>query len=500
MGVEPMKQSQRIVKNVLAGGFAVGVGGLLQLAAVVMVARSVSVKDFGIYSFILAFAVFVQLLADTGLSNILMRELAKKPDQLAEILGAALSLIWVLSIVGELIILVIVPFLHFSLEVKMLTLAMGAATLSLFHCAGYGAALRSQEDNELHAMGFLVHKILFCSLIFLGLKLGLALVGIVFAHLIPNVLLCFYYRWMVARRYAVPKIRIDLPMWKYLLTNSIPVGGATMVRLLAQQIDVMILSWLTDLRTVGLFSGPYRISMALRFIPQTLAIPLYPMYSRLAADPEGRKALQSSYERSIKFFVLAGFPVATIFLIFSSKLITFLLGNKYQEALPAMQLLGVAFLPFFVSSPFPFLLTALDKQRFLMVSSLFSLGLRIGLNFALIPLYGYLGPCIAFFASETVTLIIWANKLSRLGFSLGIVKMVWRPLVASCCIGIALYFIKDAALIWLVPAALLGLVVYLLILLLFGMFTESDLKLAKEGLGFAKPFLAKWTGHPAALK
>jgi hypothetical protein len=44
-----MKQSQRIVKNVVAGGFAVGLGGLLQLAAVVLVARSVSVSDFGIY-------------------------------------------------------------------------------------------------------------------------------------------------------------------------------------------------------------------------------------------------------------------------------------------------------------------------------------------------------------------------------------------------------------------------------------------------------------------
>jgi O-antigen/teichoic acid export membrane protein len=143
-----MKQSQRIVKNVLAGGVAVGLGGLLQAAAIVLIARSVSVNDFGIYSFILAFAVFFQLLADTGLSNILMRELAKTPEKLAEILGAALALIWVLSIAVELIILAIVPFLHFSLEVKLLTLAMGAATLSLFHCAGYGSALRSQEDNE----------------------------------------------------------------------------------------------------------------------------------------------------------------------------------------------------------------------------------------------------------------------------------------------------------------------------------------------------------------
>jgi O-antigen/teichoic acid export membrane protein len=495
-----MKQSQRIVKNVLAGGFAVGAGGLLQLAAVVLVARSVSVSDFGIYSFILAFAVFFQLLADSGLSNILMRELAKQPDKLADILGAALSLIWTLSIAVELVIIVIVPFLNFSLEVKLLMLLMGAATLSLFHCAGYGSALRSQEDNELHALGFLMHKVLFCALIFLGLRLGLALVGIVFAHLIPNVLLCFYYRWMVVRRYARPKIRIDLSMWKYLLTNSIPVGGATMVRLLAQQVDVMILSWLTDLRTVGLFSGPYRISMALRFIPQTLAIPLYPMYSRLAMNSETKGELHTAYDRSVKFFIVAGFPVAMLFFIFSGKMITLLLGEKYQVALPAMQLLGIAFLPFFVSSPFPFLLTALDEQRFLMVSSIFSLALRIGLNFALIPIYGYLGPCIAFFVSELVMLIIWAGKLARLGFPLGLLKVTWRPLVASCCIGIALHFIKGTSLLWLVPATCFALVVYLLILVLLRTFSDSDLKLAKEGLSFLQPFLAKWSGQPATLK
>ncbi len=495
-----MKQSQRIVKNILAGGFAVGVGGLLQLAAIVLIARSVSVSDFGIYSFILALAVFFQLLADSGLSNILMRELAKQPEKIAEILGAALSLIWALSIAVELLILAIVPFLNFSLEVKLLTLVMGVATLSLFHCAGYGSALRSQEDNELHAAGFLVHKVLFCALIFLGVKMGLALVGIVFAHLIPNVLLCFYYRWVVVRRYARPKIRIDLPMWKYLLTNSIPVGGATMVRLLAQQVDVMILSWMSDLRTVGLFSGPYRISMTLRFIPQTLAIPLYPMYSRLAADPDAKQRLQTAYTRSVKFFVVAGFPVATIFFIFSSKLITLLLGDKYLVALPAMQLLGIAFLPFFVSSPFPFLLTALDKQRFLMTSSLFSLAMRVGLNLLLIPFYGYMGPCIAFFASETVILIVWANKLAKLGFSLGLAKILWRPLFASCCIGGALYLIKNASLLWLVPAILSSLLIYVLILLVLGAFSSSDLKLAKEGLGFLQPFLAKWSGQPATPK
>ena len=52
-------------------------------------------------------------------------------------LGAALSLIWVLTIGGELVILAILPFLNFPLEAKILTPVMGAATLAVLHCSGY---------------------------------------------------------------------------------------------------------------------------------------------------------------------------------------------------------------------------------------------------------------------------------------------------------------------------------------------------------------------------
>jgi O-antigen/teichoic acid export membrane protein len=295
-----MKQSQRIVKNVLAGGLAVGVGGLLQLGALVFIARSVGVAQFGTYSFILAFAMFFQLLADSGLSNILVRELATKPDRVREILGAALSLTWLLTAAAAVLIVATVPFLHLPFHVKALAALMGAATLAQFHATVFGAALRAHEDNEWHALGFFLHKVLFCLCVVIALKAGLALLGVVLAHLIPNLFQWSFYRHITARRYGPPKLRRDVAEWKFLLTHSIPIGGATMIRLLAQQIDVMILTWLTDLRTVGLFSGPYRLSQALRFIPQTMAVPLYPLYSRLAAQPDARPQLQAAYERSVK--------------------------------------------------------------------------------------------------------------------------------------------------------------------------------------------------------
>ena len=491
-----MKQSQRIFKNLLAGGIGVGLGGGLQLAAIVFIARTVSVEEFGTYSFILAFAMFFQLLADSGLSSILVRELATQPERMGEILGAATSLVWILTAGVGLLILAAIPFLHFDFATKALAALMGAATLAQFHATIFGAVLRSQEDNEWHAAGFLLHKVVFCVCVFAGLKAGLGLLGVVLAHLVPNLCQWAFYREFIRRRYVSVKLRTDFAEWKYLLTHSLPVGGATMLRLFAQQLDVLLLTWLSDLQTVGLFSGPYRLSQALRFIPQTMSLPLYPVYARLAAQPDTRADFHAAYQRSVKAFLVVGCAVATVFVAGAAHLITLLLGPQFHPAEPAMQLLGIAFIPFFVSSPLPFILTALHEQRFLFRTTLLSLALRVALNLALIPPLGFLGPSLAFCVAEVALLGIVVSRLWKLGFPLAIGGLLWRPLVASAALAAILQLSHGHAPAWFIAAAAAGSLVYLALILKLGTFSPEELALAREGLGFLKPLLARWSRQP----
>lgn len=491
-----MKQSQKIVKNVFAGGLAVGLGGMIQLAAVALVARTVGVSQFGVYSFILAFAMFFQLLADSGLCNILIRELARAPERLTEILGAALSLIWLLTAAAGLLMLAVTPLLHFPLHAKLLTLLMGAATLAQFHAMGYGAVLRAKEENELHALGFFLHKVLFFILIAAAMHMGMALNGVVLAHLIPALFQWGFYRWLVGRAHGHTRLRMDRALWKYLLVHSIPVGGATGLRMVSQQIDIFILTSMRDMRTVGLFSGPYRMSNMLRFIPATMSLPLYPMYARLAHGPDGRAAVQLAYVRSVKYFLIMGLPVTILFAGFSRVLIDVLLGPNYREAIVAMEWMGLAFLPFFICDPLPFLLTALEEQRYLLWSTIAAISTRAALDVALIPLLGYLGPCIAFFVSEVLLLALLIARLKRMGFALPVPQLSWRPLVAAGCMVLALWPCRDCALL-LAPLAGAGaLAVYALALWKLGAFDTSEVALAREAGGFLKPFLAKWSRQP----
>src|SRR5260370_7317366 len=221
-----MKQSQRIVKNAVYGIGASLVGGLVYLATVLTIARMVSVVEFGKYSFVLAFAMFFQLLADAGLPRMLIREIAKNPEFLVPLVGAATSLIWVVSVGVCLLVALIVPFLHFGTDVKIAAVVMSIATMATFHAAGYSAVLRAFEDNELNYLGFVLQKLLPLGFIVVTIKLKLGLVRFVIAHLVSNLLLCNFYHIVVSRLYSHFPLRITFSLSNSLLLPALPPTAA----------------------------------------------------------------------------------------------------------------------------------------------------------------------------------------------------------------------------------------------------------------------------------
>jgi len=485
-----MKQSQRIVKNAVFGILASLISGLVYLATVMIIAHKVSVVEFGKYSFVLAFAIFFQLVADAGLPRMMIREIAKNPEGFAPLVGAAVSLIWLASGVICLLVALIVPFLHFGMDVKVSALVMSFATLATFHAAGYSAVLRAFEDNELNYLGYVLHKILLLGLILLAIRFQTGLVGFVSAHLVSNLLLWYFYHIVVSHLYSRITLRIDVPLWKSLIVAALPMGGGVMLRQLALQLDILILTWMTNLTTVGLFSGPYRISMALRVIPQTLSLPLYPLYSRTAhLSPE---RFREAYQWSMKFFALISIPFAAFFVAWSKPILRLALGDKFMPALPAMQLLGLGLVPFFLSTLFQYLFAALDQQRRFLISTCVGSALRILLLIILIPTFGFVGPAIAFVCAETVIVGIWMFQLTRLGFPANLGNVIWRPLAAGLAMAFILLAVQESPLLWQLCVGALSLLLYGVILIALKTFSIEEIRHAREGIAFVSPFIESW--------
>ena len=487
-----MKQSQRIVKNAVVGVAAGVIGGLVYLATTIAIARNhnVSLVEFGKYQWVLAFAMIAQLVADSGLPRMMIREIAKDPECVGKITGAAAGLIWAISLVICLVVGVIALFLPFGNDMKIAVMLMTLATLGTFHAAGYSAVLRAFEDNELNYLGFILQKILFLALILVMLHFRTGLVGFVVAHLISNLFMWTFYHVLVSKFYTKVKLKVDLPLWKELFFSAVPMGGGVMLRQLAMQIDIFVLGLMTNMQTVGLFGGPYRLSWSLRTIPQTLSLPLYPLYSRTAHFSPSR--FGDVYRQSLKFFCLLSIPFAAFFITWSKQLLTLALGARFLPALPAMQLLGLGLIPFFISTLFQYLFAALDAQKGFFVTTMIGSVLRVSLLVALIPHYNYVGPAIAFVCAETLTVALWIFQMHKLGYPAHLGNVLWRPLAAGAAMAGVLYLCAESSLIWQLAGAGLSVLSYGAVLLALRTFSSEEISQAREGIAFVSPFVASW--------
>jgi len=488
-----MKQSQRIVKNAVVGVLAGVIGGLVYLATTIVIARNkhVPVAEFGEYQWVLSFAMIAQLVADSGLPRMMIREIAKDPKCVGKITGAAAGLIWFISLIIFLIVGVIAIFLPYRMEVKIALMLMIFATLATFHGAGYGAVLRAFEDNELNYLGFILQKVLLFVFILVMLHFQTGLIGFVIAHLVSNILLWNFYHILVSKFYTKVKLQVDWPLWKELFVTAIPMGGGVMLRQLALHIDIFILGLMTNMTTVGLFGGPYRLSWSLRTIPQTLSLPLYPLYARTAHFSPNR--FGEVYRQSLKFLLLLSVPFAVLFMIWSKPLLTLALGPRFLPALPAMQLLGLGLIPFFISCIFQYLFAALDEQKRFFSSTFIGSSLRVILLVALIPRYNFVGPAIAFCVAEILTVGMWIFELQKLGYPAQLGAMLWRPLTAGAVMAAILYALLDTSRVWQIIGAGGSLLAYVLVLLGLRTFSSEEIDQAREGMAFVSPFVASWT-------
>ena len=146
--------SRQIARNSLLriGGYAIGAA--LHFVGIVLIGRYLGAEGFGYFAFILAFVGIFQLLADMGVRNIVIRNIAVHRETFTTHLGVARTLLWILSLFSMGCIVVIANLLHLTDEVRHATYLAGLAVLFTFFGLGYSAVLRAFEEMEWDILGF----------------------------------------------------------------------------------------------------------------------------------------------------------------------------------------------------------------------------------------------------------------------------------------------------------------------------------------------------------
>ena len=120
----------------------------------------------------------------------------------------------------------------------------------------------------------------------------------------------------------------------------------------------------------------------------------------------------------------------------------------------------------FANSAFYAMLNAINRQHLNAWATALAAAINIGLNLALIPLYGFLGASTATVVTEAAlcTFGWWFVQRHRAELRLPVFGLVWRTLVAGLVMGVILYPLSRFSIFLAAPAgfAAYALAIYLL--------------------------------------
>ncbi|MGQ0793023.1 MAG: oligosaccharide flippase family protein [Deltaproteobacteria bacterium] len=184
-----------------------------------------------------------------------------------------------------------------------------------------------------------------------------------------------------------------IPQFKY----SLPLGISAMPDAFKRQLDKFVISGLYTPDQFAVYSrGAFEMPFV-SDIPYSMNHILLPRYVK-SYEQGDYKTLLYLWNESIRRMALLFFPLFVFTFIFAEKFITFLYTDAYAESASIFQVY-LCLLPFRLVG-YRVILRAVGDTRQILVATIVSLSVNIGLNFALATSFGFYGPAVSFLAGE----------------------------------------------------------------------------------------------------
>jgi len=211
----------------------------------------------------------------------------------------------------------------------------------------------------------------------------------------------------------VPRIpRISLRGTIEQLKSGTPYFLFSGLSIIYYRIDSVMLSKMTPEGVVGWYGGAYRLFETLTFVPNILAVVVFPVLSRLWKEEE--QTHKRTTNKGLEYIVIAAIPIAIGVILLSKNLVEMFYGlSGYSPSVGVLQVLTLGLLFLYVDIILGTTLLASDRQKSLSVISFCAIPLNIGLNLVLIPIFqeangnGGIGAAIATGVTELFVMIAY---------------------------------------------------------------------------------------------
>lgn len=444
----------------------------------VFVVRRLGDDRFGQYSIVLAFVGIFQIFAELGMSQYVMREVARDRSK-------AQTLFWnlvVLRVLLALLAMVGIPLaavrVGYSPE---LVLGIFIYTVSfLLSAIGMPLAALLTADERLGYVSAIdvIAQIVFIIFGSIFLFSGLGFIWLIVASLIsllPRILIgAWALRYSAFR--ALP-FQIDVRSWPRLVRAGLPFGIISLMLSIAFSIDTVMLSQFASEEVVGWYNVAYRLIFSLMIFFGGFQTAIVPSLSRVYVN--NPLEVQRWYHASVKMILLMSLPITVGGMLTAFPLIRFLYTEEFLPAALALQIL-IWDVPVLMFAAFcGDMTTIITEERSAARIYTINTIANVLLNWLFIPRFGLVGAALVTVVTDVISALQFHFLLRR---KLNLPNMTWvavRISLASLLMAIPVWFTIN---LHLFVVILVGVVTYTVLIFAFQVLTKQELALFRRAL------------------
>ncbi len=431
----PSNPPSILIKTMKGTGWIMGwrmATRVLGLVSTLVLVRILTPEDFGLVALGTVFANAVDALAWFGIEDAILREKTFSP----EIYDTGFTMAVIRAVVmGLLIAGLAVPAGYFFHDDRLtwIVLALAAATLlEGFRNIGVVEFRRTFEfDKE-----FLLWVI--PRIVSIVLAIGCALVFRSYWALVVGILTQRILRVVFSYRMHPYRPRLGLSAWRRLTGYSVWDWALSIVVQIRERSASIFVGRLLGPAQVGIFS----VAVELATLPLTELIePLgRAAFSGFNAARHAGLSAGQMYLRMIAAMGLAAMPASIGLSLVADPLVKLAFGPSWSGATPVMQIISVAYCLNLLSTMSGTLFQAHGLMRLSFRLLIFTVLLRLGLLFVLVPLLGLTGAALATTVAILLEQVLFV-ALTIHHFDVRLVDLLsrlWRIVLASATMALVL--------------------------------------------------------------
>lgn len=371
----------------------------------VWIARHLGPESFGQLSFALAFASLFAPIASLGLKNIIVRDLAQKPQDAGVILGTAVSMMMIAGLATIVLIAVSISFLR-PADNFIGTLVILVGLASVFRFADVIVYWFESQVQSKYTVWIACSILLF----FAALKAYLIFVQaplIAFASLVSAESMLLAVGLFLIYRSSVGNFSQWIASFDRavgLLKQTWPLIISSLALIMQARIDQVMLGDMLGDEEVGHYSAAMRLVEAMAFAPVIIASTLAPSLAQ--AKTVSEQLYISRLEDFYRIIFITSCATSIALFLLGKWLVLMTFGPAYERAGELLPLFSIRLFFTAIGLVRSQYITNEGLFRYALITSVVGASVNVALNAVLIPDFKSEGALIATILSWFITLML----------------------------------------------------------------------------------------------